>query len=159
MPFWVAYLQPGRTSLALACLRERDCETYCPLVINGHGSPEPLFYGYLFIRTQPQWSPVACAPGILRLIGNRGAPPDRVPDALIESIRRREGPDGYVRLPRRVAKPRLPDVQPGDRVRVVHGPLFGRDGLCVGLSSHQRVTILLQALGKLTLSRADVIVV
>ena len=47
--------------------------------------------------------------------------------------------NGLVELPWR--------LQPGDRIRVTHGPLMGLSGLCVEQSSHERVTILLSLLG------------
>jgi transcription antitermination factor NusG len=113
----------------------------------------------LFVRTKLRWTPVAYSPGIARPVGNRGAPPDEVPDTLVDSIRAREGKDGYVRLPRRASRPRPPGIYPGDRVRVVHGPLFGQDGLVAGMVSHQRVVVLLAALGKVTMPRGDVVAV
>ena len=156
MPFWCARLQPGRTSLALHLLRQLGYQAYYPRVRNGRGAPEGLFACYCFVAVRVQWTAVQYCPGVAHVIGTRGAPPDQVSDTLVESIRRREGPDGFVLLPRQRAKPQLAGVQPGNRVRVIGGPLFGRDGLCVGMASHQRVSILLEALGTVTLPRADV---
>ena len=157
MPFWCARLQPGRTGLALHLLQQLGYQAYYPRTRNGRGVPEGLFACYCFVGVRVQWTAVQYCPGVAHVLGTRGAPPDQVPDTLVESIQRREGPDGFILLPcRQRARPKPADVRQGDRVRVVHGPLFGRDGLCVGLSSHRRVSILLEALGKVTLPRADV---
>ena len=142
--------KPSR--LALISLRERDYEPYYPQIKNGHG-PQALFVNYCFVRTKMQWSPACFAPGITRLIGNKGAPPDEVSDDVVDEIRSREDANGYVRLPE-LRKPR--GLKVGDKVRLTGGLFCGQSGLVVGMSNCERVAVLLSTLGKVSMSRKDV---
>jgi transcriptional antiterminator RfaH len=112
----------------------------------------PLFPGYCFILIVSQWWAARWSPGIVRIVLD-GAVPARVPDQVIDEIRRREV-CGVVELPK------APGLQRGDRVRVLGGPFQGHLGLYEGMRPHERVDVLLQLLGgacRVTLARSDVV--
>jgi transcriptional antiterminator RfaH len=100
----------------------------------------PLFPGYLFLLIELQWHAAKTAPGVTRLVMD-GLTPARVPDRVIEELRGKER-NGVIELP----KP-PPRLRPGGRVKVVQGPFRGHLGLCVGMTPHERVTVLLSLLG------------
>lgn len=99
------------------------------------GAPRPvlLFSTYIFVRIEVQWSEAARAPGVKRLV-----------DRIIEELRRREGPDGFIQLPK---KPPPAGLRRGDRVHVIRGAFQGLSGLYQRQASHERVKILLSLLG------------
>jgi transcriptional antiterminator RfaH len=98
-----------------------------------------LFPGYAFVLVQLQWHAARWTAGVLNLIMN-GAGPAHVSDSVIAEIRSRER-GGLVELPK------LPGPKPGDRVRVLAGPLQGHLGLYAGQRPHERVLVLLALLG------------
>ena len=151
MPYWVAHLQSGRFRLALACLQERGYSAYYPMLagpkVGGRrSSVVGLFVNYCFVaaRSDGHWWDAGHAPGVVRLVGRdrgRGAPV-MLDDTEVDMIRKREGRDGLVRLPR----PR--GLQPGDKVKILRGPFEGRIAtLHSAMNGHQRVAVLLAVLG------------
>jgi transcriptional antiterminator RfaH len=147
MSFWAcAQLQPARERLALHTLALAGYVTYLPRLRQHRVSrgrrieaTPALFPGYAFVLVELQWHTARWAPGVVRIVLD-GAAPARVPDAVIAEIRSRER-GGLVELPR------LPRFKPGDRVRVLHGPLAGHVGLYAGMKPRERVEVLLAILG------------
>ena len=81
-----------------------------------------------------------------------GSRPARVPDSVIDELRRREQADGLIRLP----KPR--GLQRGDRVLIRDGPFANLVAVYAGMSGAQRVAVLLALFGgekRVTLSKDD----
>ena len=81
-----------------------------------------------------------------------GVGPTAVPAAVIEDLKARET-GGLIDLPR------PPKFRPGDRVRVLHGPLAGHVGLYAGMRPRERVEVMLAILGgsqRVTLPKDDV---
>jgi transcription antitermination factor NusG len=146
-PFWaVAQLVPGRTQFALAMLTRAGFQPYCPLLREwrtgrrGQQQREvALFPGYTFLVIQLQWHAARWAPGTLGLIMN-GIQPARVPDNVIDDIRRREV-RGAIELP----KPA--EFRPGDPVRILSGAFEGHLALYAGMKPHERIEVLLSFLG------------
>jgi transcriptional antiterminator RfaH len=104
----------------------------------------PLFPRYLFVSIEfatQRWLSIDSTVGITRLVRN-GERPAPVPQPVIDGLRRREDADGFVQLDHR------PRFSPGDKVRVVGGALCDSIGLYEGMSSHERVAILLELLGR-----------
>ena len=95
----------------------------------------PLFPAYAFIVIQQQWHSARWSIGVTALIMD-GVAPARVPDQVIDEIRRREV-RGAVELPK------APGMQVGARVRVTRGPFQGHFGLYAGMKPHERVEVLL----------------
>jgi transcriptional antiterminator RfaH len=143
MSFWAAaQLQPQRDGLALQCLRQAGFETYAPRLREprtAHGRKVVrtplLFPGYLFVLIRLQWHTARWAPGVVRLVMN-GVGPAAVPAAVIE-----DQTGGLIDLPR------PPKFRPGERVRVIHGPLAGHVGLYAGIWPRERIELLLRILG------------
>jgi transcriptional antiterminator RfaH len=128
--------------LALNFLRQFGYEPYYPVVAGKRlNAPVGLFPNYAFLLAVEHWWSACRCPGVRRLIFGNGERPAEIADSIVDEIRRREGRDGLVKLPR----PR--GLQPGDRVRVMRGPFEGRLAIYAGMNGHQRVAVLLAMLG------------
>jgi transcription antitermination factor NusG len=142
MPYWTAHLQPNHTRLALTLLRQSGFSVYYPLIPGKRPStPVALFPNYAFVLAIEQWSGAHRCPGVRRLIIN-GERPAVIGDNIVDEIRRHEGRDGLIKLPK------ARGLQRGDRVKVIRGPFEGKLGvLHADMDSRQRVNILLAVLG------------
>jgi transcriptional antiterminator RfaH len=159
MSFWAAArLEPQRERVAQHFLGLAGFQTYLPRLRerrrrNGRliETRPLLFPGYGFVLVVGGWWQARWSVGVAGLIMN-GAGPAHVSDSIIAEIRARER-GGLVEL----APP--PGLRPGDRVRVLCGPLAGQLGLYAGMRPRERVLILLQLLGgpqRVTLPKDDV---
>lgn len=104
----------------------------------------PLFPRYLFLRLDlaaERWRPVLSTFGVRGLIGG-GQGPLKVPEAVMTGLKARVGADGLVELAKAV------DFKAGDRVRVSGGPLLDLDGIFEAATDAERVSILLDLLGR-----------
>jgi hypothetical protein len=72
-----------------------------------------------------------------------------MPSRKIDAIKKSEK-DGLVVLPE------PPRLRPGDPIRVTRGLLTGVLGLYAGQRGHQRVAVLLAALGRVTLPASSI---
>ena len=141
MAYWcAARLQPHREALALHCLGLAGYETYYPRLRDRRirfgrtvENRPALFLGYAFVLIQLQWHTARWAPGTLGLIM---VGPAKVPDGVIDEIRRREV-GGLIEL----APP--PALRRGARVRILHGPFTGHLAIFADMRPRQRVEILL----------------
>jgi transcriptional antiterminator RfaH len=154
MSYWtVAQLVPKRDRLALHCLGLAGFEVYQPRLREyrrGRPKESALFPAYAFVIIELQWLAARWCPGVVRLVMD-GLQPAKVPDAVIEEIRGRER-NGAVELPKR-------RLQYGDRVKILAGPFRGHLAIYAGMSTHERVAVLLQLLGgqqRATLAQQDV---
>jgi transcriptional antiterminator RfaH len=158
MAYWaVAQLVPNRTSLALHMLAQQNFTVYAPKIrelriIRGHKTEvlSALFPGYAFVLIKLQWHAARWCPGVIRLVMD-GMQPAKVPDEVIRQIRDRER-NGAIELPRRVLKR-------GDRVRILTGPFGGHLAVYASMTAHERITVLLEMLGRqqrVTLADRDV---
>lgn len=93
----------------------------------------PLFDGYIFVRLvlRERLRALEIA-SIVRLVGFSGLPAE-LPDAEIESLR-----NGFLR---KIHCEPYPYLTIGQRVRVVRGPLEGREGILVRKKNQLRVVI------------------
>ena len=112
--------------------------TYRPMIRPGR--PIDLFPGYVFVCLTDRWYGLLSIPGVVRVL-MAGERPSLVPDFIIRELRAREDKQGYVRLPRR-------RLHPGQPVRITAGSLLGQCGIHEGSSSHERIRILLELLGR-----------
>jgi transcriptional antiterminator RfaH len=106
--------------------------------------PSPLFPGYLFVSIDlatQRWLSIDSTCGVSRLVRDNDRPAT-VPQHVIDALKLREDADGFVQLDRR------PRFSPGDKVRVIGGAFCDSIGLYEGLSSRERVAILLELLGR-----------
>jgi transcriptional antiterminator RfaH len=68
--------------------------------------------------------------------------PVSVDDSVVDALKAREDESGFVRLERRSP------FSPGDRVRVVDGAFVDSIALVEGVTDRERVSILLEFLGR-----------
>jgi transcription antitermination factor NusG len=144
MSFWVvAQTQPLRERLAADELKQSGFDVYFPRIRIRHDRRwrvTGLFPSYLFLQISDNWYRARWCRGILRLLGQDGAPPARIDDKIITEIRAREK-NGFV-----VLKPG-PKLRKGQQIRIVGGRLDGQLALFEGQGRHERVKVLMQMLG------------
>ena len=115
----------------------------------------PLFPGYCFVLVIDRWWAIQRSPGVIGLLLNGGCPAS-IPDGVIDELRRREQPDGLIRLP----EPR--GLRRGDKVLIREGPFAERIAIYAGMSGAQRVAVLLALFGgekRVTLSKDAIVAV
>jgi transcriptional antiterminator RfaH len=105
---------------------------------------KPLFPRYMFVAIDmatQRWRSIQSTFGVARLVSN-GDDPATVPEGVIHALRAREDEKGYITMESK------PAFAPGDRVRVLAGAFMECAGLFNGLADHDRVSILLDLLGR-----------
>ena len=80
-----------------------------------------------------RWLSIRSTIGVARLICN-GNVPAVVQNGIVDALKQREDPAGFIQL--------------GDEVRVLDGAFTGTLGLFDGMTDNERVTILLDLLGR-----------
>jgi transcriptional antiterminator RfaH len=104
----------------------------------------PLFPRYLFVAVDmaaQRWRSIHSTIGVARFVSS-GDEPTAVPEGIVEGLKSREDPNGFVKLD---CRPRL---HLGDQIRVLEGAFADCLGLFEGFSERERVTILLDLLGR-----------
>jgi transcriptional antiterminator RfaH len=105
---------------------------------------KPLFPRYLFVAIDmatQRWRSIQSTFGVTRLVSN-GDDPARVPDGVVAALKAREDEKGFIRLEGK------PAFAPGDKVRVLAGAFMDSAGLFNGMVDRDRVSILLDMLGR-----------
>ena len=104
----------------------------------------PLFPRYIFVRTDltpNHWRAIHYARGVSEIV-RQGHEPSPVPDDVIHELKAASEHGDIVPLST------LSMFQKGDRIRVEQGSLKGHEGFFEKLSSHERVSLLLELLGR-----------
>jgi transcriptional antiterminator RfaH len=105
---------------------------------------KPLFPRYMFvaidIATQ-RWRSIQSTFGVSHLVTN-GGEPAAVPDGVVSALKAREDTNGFVKMDAR------PNFAPGDKVRVLAGAFMDTAGLFDSVADRDRVSILLNVLGR-----------
>jgi transcription antitermination factor NusG len=152
MSYWsVVQTESQRERIAAEFLREAKYEIYLPRILMKKREV-PLFPGYLFVTISSQWWAVRWSIGVIRVLMD-GEMPAKVPGKVVDAIKRREGGDGLVRLPK------IRGLERGDPVRILKGSFAGHLAIYDGMSGEMRVCVLLEFLGRKTrmsLGRGDV---
>ena len=107
-------------------------------------SAKPLFPRYVFVAidiASQRWRSIQSTFGVSRLVTN-GDDPAAVPNGVVHALKAREDDKGFVQLDRK------PTFAPGDKVRVLAGAFMDNAGLFDGLADHDRISILLDMLGR-----------
>jgi transcriptional antiterminator RfaH len=143
--------QPRKERLALHHLGNQQFETFCPLrrASRRIGASrvtalEPFFPSYAFVRldlARDRWRSINGTIGVARLVCF-GAEPIALPQGLIERFRGLCGKDGELAFDE--------ELQSGDRVRIIGGPLDALCGLLIDAEPGKRVTVLLELLSSAT---------
>lgn len=103
----------------------------------------PMFPRYLFIHLNSQtdnWAPIRSTLGVVSVV-RFGRAAARVPDDLITALKSREDIQGIQILP-------VDEYRPGSRVRITQGGFAGYEGIFQAVSGRDRVTVLLDVLGR-----------
>jgi len=142
--------QPKREHIAAACVRQiSEVEVFSPRVRFRKPTTrglvwfvESMFPGYLFARFDyaALHRQIRQRPGISGFVqfGERFA---LLPDALINEIRIRTGPDELVEVAQA--------LEPGQGVRITQGPFQGLEALVTRLiTARERVEILIEWMGR-----------
>lgn len=154
LPFanwYVVQTHPHAESKACFHLERQGYVTYLPryLKMRRHARrvetvQGALFPRYLFVAIDlatQRWHCISSTVGVTRLLCV-GEEPAQVPPDVIQKLREREDESGLIRLP---ADPRF---RAGDKVRLLDGAFADCIGLFEGMKDIQRVSVLLDLLGR-----------
>lgn len=149
--WFVAHTHPHAELRAVANLARQGFSAYVPRYLKQRRHARkvelvarPLFPRYLFVGIdleRQRWRSIRSTIGIAGLICD-GDTPLAVPTGIVEALMSRHDESGYVRL---LAPPGL---KPGDRVRVLSGAFEESLGLFEHMPDEQRITILLDLMGR-----------
>ncbi len=151
-PRWfVAHTHPHAEAKATAHLNRQGFEIYLPRYLKRRRHARriesvsaPLFPRYLFVAIDlaaHRWRSIYSTVGVARLVSN-GENPTAVPDGIVEALKSREDPNGFIKLDYR------PAFRSGDKIRVLDGAFTSCLGLFEGMAEHDRIAILLDLLGR-----------
>ena len=148
--WYVVQSQPNAENKAVAHLVRQGFTTYVPRYLKRRRHarrvdivPAPLFPRYFFVAidmTVQRWRSIYSTIGVAQLICN-GDVPAAVSDEVVTTLKAREDAAGFIRL-----KPR--PFRPGDKIRILEGVFAECLGLYEGMTDRDRVTILLDLLGR-----------
>ena len=144
--WYLIYTKPRCEHKARQNLREQGFTVYLPLYETKRPVREkPLFPNYLFINLHEKsdnWAPIRSTPGVSKLV-RFGQQPAKVPDSLVQLLQQNENNLGYQVMKR-------PLFQPGEKVRVLEGPLAGLEAAFGMTKGSERAMVLLDIVGKMT---------
>jgi transcription antitermination factor NusG len=138
--------KPKQETAAVQALGAREVPAYCPRIVEPRWhvraprGPVPLFPSYVFAQcvVKERYAAVRYCSGVSGIV-RFGEALAAVGDDFVASLREREGERGYVVI----AEARRAPTK-GSRVRVVHGPLHGLEGIVTQyLPAKDRVRLLL----------------
>ena len=149
--WYVAQTRPRAEGTAAAHLHRQGFSTYLPRYLKRRLHARrvdmvaaPFFPCYLFVSVDMQtqrWRSIQSTLGVSRLVCN-GDNPAVVDDRIVAGLKQRENDCGFIQLDQR------PRFQPGEEVRILEGAFTGSFGLYEGMTDRERVTILLDLLGR-----------
>lgn len=155
--WYVVYCLPLKEHQAAAALEGYlGLVVYLPEIqqrIRGREQRAPLFPRYLFVGADLRTvgvSRITSVPGVLRLVAF-GERPEEVPAEVIDALRVQVERYNHAEASAEY------DFQPGDTVRVKHGPLHGLEGIFEGSARpSSRARILIRFLGRLSNVEVDI---
>jgi transcriptional antiterminator RfaH len=149
--WYVVQTQPHAEWKANHHLARQGFDTYLPRYLKKRRHARrvdtvaaALFPRYLFVAidmASQRWRCISSTVGVRHLVCN-GEQPAVVADHVIEALRRREDENGLIRLP---ARPRF---AAGEKVRLLDGVFADCIGLFEGMKDNERVSVLLDLLGR-----------
>jgi transcriptional antiterminator RfaH len=132
-------------------LARQGFETYLPRYLKRRRharrvdmAASPLYPRYLFVSFSTaihRWRAIRSTVGVARLVCN-GDLPAAIDGSVIGGLKSRENADGFIRLEQR------PRFAIGEQVRIREGAFCDCLGLFESFSDRERVTILLDLLGR-----------
>lgn len=140
----VVMTKPNCENIADANLRQQGYQSYCPrfkqIRLDKTVLIRPLFPRYLFTYILDRWYSIRGTYGVSYLLmGEDG--PVMVPPAIIDEIKSREQ-NGYVILHQEEK------FKAGARVKATDGPLVGKLLIYEGMTTRDRVKVLISMLGR-----------
>lgn len=148
--WYLIHTKPRMEKQAEENLNRQGYETYLPMVTirrrrnNRYiNIVEAFFPRYLFIHLNSKtdnWAPIRSTPGVSRLI-QFGGIPAIAPVELISVLKANEDDLGFQETEKR-------EMKTGDKVTIIDGPFAGYNGIYNKKKSTERVTILLDIVGK-----------
>lgn len=148
--WYVVQTQPHAEARAQEHLRRQGFTTYLPKLIKSRrharkteNVSRPLFPRYMFVlidHTHQGWHAIRSTFGVSNLVGGENGPV-ALRDDVIEALRQREDDDGHVRLD-------APKFLRGAAVRVLDGVFASCLGMFESMNDKDRVTVLLDLLGR-----------
>lgn len=157
-PSWYAiYTKPRQENIAEFNLLNQQFEVFLPRHAvekrrQQHivSQIEPFFPRYLFVRfheTRDDWGPIRSTRGVSNLVRFNGRPRS-VPEQLISLLQSNENEHGLQRVSRASWKS-------GDEVEIEAGPFAGYRCIFEAVRSSERVSVLLNIVGKQTRAVLD----
>jgi transcriptional antiterminator RfaH len=149
--WYVVQTQFNCEAKAAENLHRQGYETYLPRYLKRRRharkvdfTAKALFPRYMFVAIDvatQRWRSIQSTFGVSCLVTN-GDEPAAVPTGVVRALKAREDGSGFVRMD---AKPAF---APGDKVRVLAGAFMDNAGLFDGMKDEDRVSILLDMLGR-----------
>lgn len=156
--WYLVYAKPKKEELARVNLERQGYPAYLPMMRTPRRRSgrriirvEPMFPRYLFIHLNTDtdnWAPIRSTLGVVNLV-RFGMFPSPVPDDLVAALRARDNASGVQEIP-------LSTFKEGQRVRIEDGPFVGYEGIFLAHTSEERVTILLDIVGKQARAKVNV---
>lgn len=148
MSWAVVMTKPNCENIAMANLDNQGFVSYLPRFLHrrldGVIVKKPLFPRYIFTWIEDRWYAIRGTYGVSYLLMGEGGPVE-LPNSVVESIKRREGPDGFVLLDGQVPAGQF---KIGERVQAVDGPLVDKFLIYDGMTARARVRVLINMLGR-----------
>lgn len=148
--WYVVHTQPNTESRANEHLRRQGFVTFLPKLLKCRRHARktemvsrPLFPRYMFVRldtTSQGWHAIRSTIGVASIIGGEQGPTP-VRDGIIEALRAQQGNDGFFRT-------QVRKFAPGEAIRVMDGLFASAIGFFESMSDNERVSVLLDILGR-----------
>jgi transcriptional antiterminator RfaH len=155
--WYLVYAKPRQETVARMNLERQGYSVYLPLVRQPRRHKgraisvvAPMFPRYLFIQLDKHtdnWGPIRSTFGVVSIV-RFGQAAAAVPNDLIAVLQSREDENGIQVLP-------IEQYRQGAKVRITNGGFAGYEGIFVAHSGRDRVTVLLEVLGRYTRARVD----
>ena len=147
--WYVVNSQPGAEAKASRHLERQGYRVYLPRWRKRRSHARrvewiaaPLFPRYLFVGFDieiTRWRAIHSTVGVGHLVCNGGLPTP-MPEGIVEAIRSREAENGLIEV--------KPSFRKGQPVIVGEGPFLDQIGLFESMNDAERITILLNLLGR-----------
>jgi len=150
--WYLVVTKPQSEFKAQENLLRQGYETYLPLVQttrrrNGKkvNRTEAFFSRYLFISLDKEtdnWSPIRSTIGVAGMV-RFGGVPAVVPETMIDNLKQNENEFGLQSIEKK-------ELKKGDKVEIIDGPFEGYNAIYQKVKSTERVSVLLDIVGKNT---------
>ncbi len=149
--WYVAHTHSKSEIKATMNLRRQNLEVYFPQMLYSNkktkfikNAIKPLFPRYVFVAidlAKQRWRCINSTYGVKNIVSS-GDKPIAVPENIMQELKSREDADGFIN-----SIPKAP-FKKGDKVSIIDGPLYGNIGNFDQLSESQRVSVLLELMGR-----------